>query len=384
MKKRRLLIVLSALWLFYLAPDASAFWSAVKRLTWTSGESDYPAIATDSNKTIHLVWNDDTPGNSEIHYKRSTDGGTSWSAAKRLTWTSDWSRNPAIAIDTSNVIHIVWSESISGGVEIFYKRSLDGGATWGPARRLTWTSGWSYEPAIAVYSNNAIHVVWWESWPDYYEIYYKRSTDGGSSWGAVERLTWTPGNSYLPAVAADSNQSIYVVWYDDTPGYQEIYFKKSPNGGSTWNPVERLTWISEESRHPRPAVDSNNALHFVWYVQTPEQAEIHYRRSPNGGSTWSPDKRLTWTSGWSQNPDIAVGAGNSIHVVWTDDTPGNHEVYYKGSPDGGLTWSLVQRLTWTLEDSWEPAIAVDSTDFIHIVWRDDTAGNAEIYYKNSK
>jgi hypothetical protein len=37
-----------------------------------------------------------------------------------------------------------------------------------------------------------------------------------------------------------------------------------------------------------------------------------------------------------------------------------------------------------LQTAGHPAIAVDSTDFIHIVWRDDTAGNAEIYYKNSK
>ena len=35
----------------------------------------------------------------KICYKRSVDGGTTWSALKRLTWTSDWSYYPAIAAD---------------------------------------------------------------------------------------------------------------------------------------------------------------------------------------------------------------------------------------------------------------------------------------------
>jgi hypothetical protein len=29
-----------------------------------------------------------------------------------------------------------------------------------------------------------------------------------------------------------------------------------------------------------------------------------------------------------------------------------------------------------------PAMAIDSSDTIHVVWNDDTPGNTEIYYKN--
>lgn len=56
--------------LFWQTPDALADWSAAKRITWTSGFSSSPAIAVGSTDTLHVVWADPTPGNWEIYYKK--------------------------------------------------------------------------------------------------------------------------------------------------------------------------------------------------------------------------------------------------------------------------------------------------------------------------
>ena len=44
---------------------------------------------------------------------------------------------------------------------------------------------------------------------------------------------------------------------------------------------------------------------------------------------WTTAKRLTWTAGRSFSPAVAVDSGGATHVVWSDDTPGNYEIYYK-------------------------------------------------------
>ncbi len=196
----------------------------IQRLTWTSGDSRYTSIAIDSNGSIHMVWQDDTPGNSEIYYKRSTDGGATWTWATRLTWTAGASYNPAIAIDSADNIHVVWDDWTPGNSEIYYKRSTDGGATWTWAKRLTWTQGDSLRPDIAIDSTNNIHIVWDDRTPGNSEIYYKRSTDGGATWSADMILTNTLGNSRRPAIAIDLVDNIHVVWDDDTPGNFEIYY----------------------------------------------------------------------------------------------------------------------------------------------------------------
>jgi len=381
MRKNFFLIILLAIGLNYPSGICFSDWGATKRITWTSSDSYDPEIAIDSNNNLHLVWCDYTPGNSEIYYKRSTDGGLTWSGSKRLTWNSGNSVYPAIAIDSNNNLHVVWCDSTPGNWEIYYKRSTDGGLSWGAMKRLTWNSGSSCDPAIAIDSNNNLHVMWHDWTPGNWEIYYKRSTDGGSTWNATKRITWTSSDSYDPEIAIDSNNNLHLVWCDYTPGNSEIYYKRSTDGGLTWSGSKRLTWTSGNSVYPAIAIDSNNNLHVMWHDWTPVNSEIYYKRSTDGGSTWSATKRLTWNSGSSCDPAIAIDSNNNLHLVWEDSTPGNSEIYYKRSTDGGSTWSATKRVTWTSGGSYGPAIAIDSNNNLHVVWYDYTPGNHEIYYK---
>jgi hypothetical protein len=372
---------ISALGFFLIVQLSRAGWTPALRITWTSGDSFYASVAVGSNNHIHVVWNDDTPGNDEIYYKRSTDGGTTWSPAQRLTWTSGASLNPAIAVDSNNALHVVWEDATPGNVEIYYRKSADGGSTWDPVKRLTWTSGYSGAPTIARDSTNRLHVVWFDSTSANNEIYYKNSLTGGSSWSAAQRLTWNAGSSFYPVMAANLMNQIHVVWYDSTAGGFEIYYRKSSNGGTSWFKVQRLTWNSGWSSYPAVAADSSDHIHIVWQDDTPGKQEIYYEKSTDGGSSWAAAQRLTWNSGWSYFPAIALGSNAHIHVTWHDDTPGNSEIYYKSSLDGGTTWSDALRLTWTSGSSAFPALAVDSNNALHLVWSDGTPGNYEIYYR---
>jgi hypothetical protein len=128
--------------------NGGSTWSVSRRLTWTTGASNDPDIAVDFAGHIRLAWEDGTPGNSEVYYKESEDGGLTWSASQRLTWTLDGSHAADIAVDTSGFIHVVWHDFTYGYSEIIFKKSLDGGTTWTTGKRLTWTFNMSYDPAL--------------------------------------------------------------------------------------------------------------------------------------------------------------------------------------------------------------------------------------------
>jgi hypothetical protein len=350
------------------------------QITSNPGESLEPAIAIDSIGNLHVVWGDDTPGNSEIFHKMSTDGGTTWTPAQRLTWNSGDSTSPVIAIDSSNNIFVVWQDFTPGNWEIYFKRSFDGGATWSAAIRLTWNSGESSRPAIAIDTANHIHVVFQDSSPGNFEIFYRKSTNGGLSWSPNKRLTWNAGGSYAPKVATDSSNNIIVVWHDfsGTPGAAEIHFKKSTDGGTSWA-GKRLTWNPGASGAPDIAIDPANVIHIFWMDSTPGNAEIFHKQSSNGGLTWI-TKKVTWSAGTSWHPDISIDGIGSLHLVWKDDTSGNLEIYYKNSTDGGATWAT-ERLTWNTGSSDNPDVAVYNFQ-AHFVWDDDTHANKEIFYTN--
>jgi BNR repeat-like domain len=373
MRKMALSVVI-ALVLTVLSTPAEAAWT-FERLSDNTGTSYSPRIGA-SGTDIHVVWYDDSfGGNYEIFYKRSTNNGSTWSF-QRLTDNSGSSKNPAIAVSGST-IHVAWHDrTFFSHYGIFYKRSTDRGNTWS-FQRITSNTNSARDAAISVSGTNVCVV--WTDYANYvsYEICSKRSTDNGSTW-AFKRLTDNSGNSYYPSVAV-SGTSIHVVWYDGSyGGNYEIFYKRSTNNGSSWS-FQRLTSNSGSSYYPRVALSGSN-LHLVWHDDTFQfgYPEIFYKKSTNNGSSWS-FQRLTTNSGSSFYPDVSA-SGINVRVVWGDLTYGNREIFYKSSSINGSSWSF-QRLTSNSGTSSRPAVAV-SGSAAHVVWYDNVyGGNDEIFYK---
>lgn len=261
--------------IFYkMSTNGGASWIN-KRLTWSPGDSFCPILAMDTSGTLHLVWSDWTPIQEEIFYKKSTDGGASW-MTKRLSWNPGSSYRPVIAVDSSDNIHVFWHDQSPGNYEILYKKSTDGGVSW-ITKRLTWNSGDSWVPVIAIDSLDTIHMVWNDVSPGNYEIFYKKSTDEGMTW-TTKRLTWNYGGSWDPAISVDSLDAVHIVWHDWTPSNAELYYKQSADGGASWSSSARILWNSGISIHPDMAVDSNDNLHIIWQDDTPGNNEIYYKK----------------------------------------------------------------------------------------------------------
>jgi hypothetical protein len=245
--------------------------------------------------------------------------------------------------------------------------------TWTASKRLSWTPAQSWHPAVTTDSDDNIHIVWSEDG----NIQYKKSTDGGTTW-TTKRLTWTLICSN-PSIATDSDNSIHIVYRGSTGGHWEIYYKNSTDGGTTWN-TKRLSWILLGSYDPKIAISSSNDVYVVWEGWSLTTREVHYRNSTDQGITWNPTKKLTGTAGYSLSPDIMLDSIDNIHVVWRDETPGNAEIYHMRSTDGGMSWTA-KRLTWNSTPSYHPSVATSSSDHVHVVWYDDII--SEIYYKKS-
>jgi len=106
--------------------SGQAVWGVAQRITWSTSGSCDPAIAVDSLGNPYVVWDESGPGNEEIYFKKSTDGGATWTMGKRLTSDSAWSKYPDIAVDSSGNLHVVWMDYMSGDYEIYYVKSTDG------------------------------------------------------------------------------------------------------------------------------------------------------------------------------------------------------------------------------------------------------------------
>jgi hypothetical protein len=345
-----------------------------RRLTRNAGDSHAAHVAATAND-VYAVWHDDTKGNYEIYFRRSSDKGVTWGRTKRLTHNAGDSRGPDIAVSGSD-IHVVWFDDSPGNPEIYYKRSSDNGVTWSVAVRLTHSAGDSYFPRIAV-SGSSTHVVWHDNTPGNSEIYYRRSTDNGANWGGKKRLTRNSGGSSLADIAV-SGSNIHVVWQDLTPGDWEIFYKRSTNNGTSWGRTKHLTSNAGTSFVPTIDVSGNN-IHVAWSDNTPGNYEIFYRRSINNGGAWGKKKRLTKTPSGTSHPVVSAWSSD-VYVLWQDTAPGNSDIFYKFSNDDGANWSKKKRLVRNKGNSKEPDADLFGGQ-LHVVWVDDTPGNNEVFYK---
>lgn len=358
-------------------------WEPDVRLTNAPGVS-YPSYNNARNiavsgDTVHTVWFDNRGGKYyAIYYKRSTDGGINWGADLALTdGIVTGALYPSIAV-AGNIVHVVWHSELDNGYEICYKRSEDGGITWTTDIRLTNVPLFSGYPSLAV-SGNIVHLTWYDERDGNYEIYYKRSTDGGLTWETDTRLTNNPGYSWSSSIVT-SGDLVHLVWFNNLSGNEEIFYKRSIDGGSTWEEEIRLSNNPAYSDNTSVAV-SGNEVHVVWQDNRDGNYEIYYRRSTDGGLNWEPEARLTFFAGNSYNPSI-VSYGLNLHCVWYDSRDGNYEIYYKRSTDCGTTWEDDLRLTDDPASSAFPFMAVQDS-IVHVIWQDDRDGNPEIYYKRN-
>ncbi|MCK5056225.1 MAG: exo-alpha-sialidase, partial [Candidatus Aminicenantes bacterium] len=217
-----------------------------------AGSSRHPAIAVDSAGNINVVWRD----NTDILFSHSTDGGSSWSAAVNISNNSGDSYKPAITVDSAGNINVAWQDISPGNWDIFFSRSTDSGSSWSAAVNISNNSGHSLKPAIIVDSAGNINVAWYDYTPGNYDIFFRHSTDNGSSWSAAVNISNNSVYSSYPAITVDSAGNINVAWYDYTPGNYDIFFRRSTDSGSSWSAAVNISNNSGDSYNPAITVDS--------------------------------------------------------------------------------------------------------------------------------
>ncbi len=325
---------------------------------------------------VHVVWTDSRFGNNEVFYKRSLLKGLFWEDDVQLSLSFTEASNPSIAV-SGDVVHVVWMDHRHTHSEIYYKRSLDNGTTWGPDILLTDQIGEQGYPSMAV-SGNTVHIVWQADDHKANEIFYKKSTDGGSTWLPEMRISNALSNALKPSIAVNG-QSIHVVWGKaDGSG---IYYRRSLDDGNVWLPQYELTTMSAYSEQPMITV-SDTMIFAFWSDRRNGNGDIYMRRSVDNGETWENDLKIPDNHNQAVNPRAASN-GTYVYVVWSEVNVSDWATFEAISTDGGLSWagpgvSLVNHGIST-----HPFIALNERE-VHIIATEESDGNQEIYYSHDE
>jgi hypothetical protein len=196
------------------------------------------------------------------------------------------------------------------------------------------------------------YIVWSEGDEDGRYILFKRSTDGGKTYGDVLRLSpGIPSAVFNPKVSSAGN-NVYVVWQGDSQsGNQDILMRKSTDNGKTFAKVINVSNDPAGSGNPEIKVNSSSVF-VVWDGTTPGSNEIFYRKSINNGSNFDGIKNLSNDGGISYEPKVVLNKKN-IEIYWRDYKNGHDEILMKKSLNAGKTFDILQKVKKDISGLWK-------------------------------
>src|SRR6266446_1609018 len=321
--------------------------SGPKNISNNSDFSFSPQVFVDSAGNIFIAWEDDSSGNLDVFFSRSTDGGTTFSAPIDLSADAADSANPQVATDAAGNIFVVWENDTAGALGILFSRSIDGGLTFSAPVFLSMNMGGSVSPQMLVDLVGNINVVWEDDSVGTADISYSRSANSGISFSIPKSLSRNVGNSVDAQIAVDLGGNINVVWENNSPGNFDVFYSRSADNGTTFSIPKNLSNDLGHSRNPQIAVDSSGSVNVLWADNVPPNfnTDVFFVRSNDGGATFSAVRNLSNNVGFSASPWLTVDAGGNVNVTWEDSTPGNRDIFFAQSTDGGATFSAPQNLS---------------------------------------
>jgi hypothetical protein len=282
----------------------------------------------------------------------------------------------ALAATTNGAV-AAWHDTRDGNGEI-YLRLLDAeGSAAGPELRLTNDEEQSYEPSIAAIGD-AVAVTW-----------YDKAADGTLTarlgvWNPDGSPQWTTTlarDGRNPVVRTDK-RTITVAWIQQpADGVEAVWLGTWDERGDALAPPRPLGPAHRTTWNLNAAVDADGVAWVVFdAVASTKASELFLARADSRNVTLT---RLTSDDGReSKYPDVAIRDGR-VALTWYDVRDGNTEVYLFAGAVSGLSAGIdaqAQRVTATAGES-IGAYVTWNGDRIGLAWSDDTEGQHEVYFQ---
>jgi len=278
---------------------------------------------------------------------------------------------PVTVGDAAGNMWAAWHAGPVGARDIFLARRPAGQNDFDNPVQITNHPLDQCHPDLALASDGTLYVVWQDNRKGHWNIYLSVSTDSGRTFSKETAVADVDNNQTAPAVVVDgaSPGRVYVAWQDDRNGNQDIYVAHSTNAfaGST---VTRVTTNTADQTEPDMAVGADDTVYLVWTDRRNGQADLYAAAS---NASWA-NVPLVTGAGDQTSPALAVTPGGStVHLLWVNRVSGNADVYYvsfndlPSSPLSGV--NIIDDTSGA--DQAAPSIACNSAGKVFACWQDD-------------
>lgn len=348
-------------------------------LTNNEQDSVYGQVAA-WNNSVYVIWQDSVSGrNYDIFIKKSVDNGTTFGPDVNLSKNPGFSEHPQLSVYGSSV-YAVWADNSQGNREIFFSRSTDEGINFGAVQNLSNDTSDSHNQEMAAFGED-VYVTWVDrDMEDNARILLKASSDSGATFGRATEISNVADIGSYPKIAAVGND-VYVTWNVIGGANEGLYFAKSSDGGSTFG---NATKLDDSPGEPQVAAYNGTVFVISGGLDPIEVNGLRFFKSTDGGETFSDPVQID-AEGEFVNPtnvEIVAVSEEEAYIAGQVFVGGNEEILLLPISSDNATGTV--NLSKNAKISECPSIAI-AGDNVYVVWEDLTPGNHEVLYaKGSK
>ena len=192
------------------------------RQTYGPGTTAYGIVdairlaATGNN--LYVAWRDSTDFRASIKFTRSVDAGATFAPTVELSNSFPQPLVRQLAVSAGRV-YVAWSEGTdvndggTGMVDVLFRASADGGATFGAEAVLSTSQGRAMFPHL-VAQGDSVNLIWQRDRPSTglpWETVFRQSTDRGQSFGPAVILGTEQVQVGYPQLAV-TPENVYATW----------------------------------------------------------------------------------------------------------------------------------------------------------------------------
>jgi hypothetical protein len=377
-----------------------------------AGSCRYPAVASEGDN-LYLTWMVVEGLTTSLYFRQSTDEGKNWTSARKISKDKADCFPPAIAVN-SHMVHLAWvdyGETVDG--ELYYTRSIDGGATWEKNRILITNANSSRYPLLACNKNN-VYLIWQDVEN---KVHFKASRDKGLTWESETLLGRVGKHScycYPPALSNTGNQMAVVwsdfgedkkgmsvgingvrLWKSDKETVSSIVLRLSHDNGRTWGDEQTLskTRVSKETKEEidNPIMLSDDSLSYIFWLdrRNIQLGEIFYARFNPGAARYPLDGKNVYPieKRSPKRPSVVLDKQGNLNFTWASYFNGESVVSYGKIDAAGNALKEKTDLTPVAGSYHNPIIARTASGVLLVFWFNEPKDQTEwskIFLKTSK
>jgi hypothetical protein len=290
-----------------------------------AGADARPQIVADARDGVLVAWSvfKDRRWNAEVRLARSLDGGRTFSRPTLLSDDPHSQRFPLLMADGDKGVFAAWIDKrppgarrgggarpsgAAPGARVAFARSADLGQSWSAPGFAPGPSCECCRLAAIVDPGGEATVLHRAIFPgsERDHTVLRARADGSTPTlqrVAADRWVLEGCPHHGPAIARDARGRTWAAWFTQGQTRQGLFLARSEGPGEPFAEPVSIDSAQWQPARPQLLADAGSVW-LVWKAFDGQAVEVRWRRTDDGGRTWSVDRTAARTEGPSDHPQL--------------------------------------------------------------------------------